>query len=49
MTALFIIALVAEIVLAFIAIRADCTPLCWSIGYAIPVTVMVFVALSVLM
>lgn len=48
MTALFIIALVAEIVLAFIAIRVDCTPIYWSIGYAIPVTVLVFVALSVL-
>ena len=43
-----IIALIAEIVLAFIAIRADCTPLCWSIGYAIPVTVIVFVALSLI-
>jgi len=48
MTALFIIALVAEIALAFIAIHADCAPLYWSIGYAVPVTVMVFVALSVL-
>lgn len=45
MTVLFIIALVAEIALAFIAIRADCTTLYWSIGYAISLTVLAYIVL----
>lgn len=47
MTALFIIVLIVEVVLAFVAIRVENTPLYWAMGYAIPLTVLVYIALRV--
>lgn len=48
MTALFISTLIAEIVLAFIAIGVESTPLYLVIGYAIPLTVLAYIAISIL-